>query len=444
MKVTDEAIEKTTIRAVTLNILPLLMVGQLLMNMDRSGIGFVALDLNKELGLSPAQFGFVAGVFFWGYFLFEIPSNFALQKFGASKWITRILVTWGLVTVAFATASSFKMLAVLRFLLGLAEAGFSPGMFLLCSRWLPERYRGRAVSKLILMSAAASVLGGPLAALFLHSANDVLGLSGWRWMFIALGAITVGYGGVFYLLMTDNAQSAKFLNDKQKTWLAQNFETEVAESDAKVVRHKFREALKSLSLWAYTTLYFCSAFTHFGLWLWLPQLVKSQFTGLTSAQVAVLTALPFFCGMVAMLVFGHTSDKSGDRRWHLLAISVAGAVSLVLSALSQDRTTSFVLLCAAVGCTYAYMVVFWPCPMRGLKGTAAVGGIALINSVGTFGGFFGPSLFGVLKGHTGSFSIGLAMFAMFYIPMGLIPLFAPRLFAPVVVSSMAEMEAKAS
>lgn len=420
-------VKTSTIRALSLWILPLLMVAQFLMNLDRSSIGFAALDMNKELGLSPTQFGFIAGIFFWGYLLFEIPSNFALQKFGARKWIGRILVSWGLVTFAFAAATGFQQLAVLRFLLGAAEAGLTPGTFLLLSQWWPEQFRGRAVSKIVFMSPLAAVAGGPMSA-FLLTMDGTLGFTGWRWVFMGLGVLTVAFGVIFYLLMPNSVYEAKFLSEPQKDWLRAESELEAQDASSGVVQHSFLASLKSSPVWAYTFSYFSASVAIFGLFLWLPQLVRSQFIGLTSVQVSMVTAIPFMCGMASVLILGKSSDKTRDRRWHLVVIALVGAIGLASSALISNRLVSFVALCVGVAAAFAYVPIFWTSPMRCLKGTAAVGGTALINSLGTFGGFFGPSIFGALKEFTGTFNGGLAMFAAFFLLAGLMPMVRPQLF----------------
>ncbi len=419
-------IQSRTIRLITWRVLPLLMIAQLLMNLDRSAISFAALDMTGALGLSPEQFGFAAGIFFWGYLLFEVPSNFALRRFGARVWIGRILVTWGLATVLLAFAFNFESLAVFRFLLGAAEAGLTPGTWYLFTLWFPQGYRSSAVSKITLMSPIASVIGGPIAAAVLPW--NLFGIEGWRWLFIALGGVTMIFAIIFMFFMPTGPGKAKWLPEAERTWLQGALDSEANKTDERKTHTSFAQALRKPQIWGYSACYFFISVVIFAVFLWLPQIIKLQFAGLPSSEISLITAIPFACGVAGLIIVGRTSDRTGDRRWHLVAITALGAIALITSTLAPDPTLRFVGLCIAVTCAFSYLPAFWPNPMSVLSGSAAVGGLALINSLGTFGGFFGPSLIGVLRGISGDFQSGLALFAVFFILAGILPLIAPRMF----------------
>ncbi|MFD9665043.1 MFS transporter [Rhodococcus sp. NPDC059968] len=419
-------IESRAIRLVTWRVLPLLMIAQLLMNLDRSAISFAGLDMMDSLSLSPEQFGFAAGIFFWGYLLFEVPSNFALRRFGPRMWIGRILITWGLVTILLSAAFSFESLAVMRFLLGAAEAGLTPGTWYLFTRWFPQRHRAGAVSKITLMSPIASVIGGPIAAAVLPL--SLFGLEGWRWLFITLGAITVLFAAFFYLLMPTSPDKANWLSADERGWLTRTIDAENSETAGKTTHTSFLAAIKRPAIWGYSACYFFISVAIFGIFLWLPQVIKLQFANFGSAQISLISAVPYIFGVAALLVVGRTSDRTGDRRWHLVIICAVGATAFLTTALATDPTVRFVTLCVGVGGVFAYLPAFWPNPMSVLTGSAAVGGLALINSLGTFGGFFGPNIVGVLRGLSGSFQTSLAAFAVFFALAGVLPLVAPRMF----------------
>lgn len=422
--------ETRVIRLITWRVLPLLMICQLLMNLDRSAISFAALDMTTALGLSPEQFGFAAGIFFWGYLLFEVPSNYALRRFGARIWIGRIMLTWGAVTMLMAIVYSFESLAVMRFLLGVAEAGLTPGTWYLFTQWLPQRYRSRAVGRVTLMSPIANVVAAPIAAALLPI--GLFAIDGWRWLFLVLGVVTVMFSIVFFVFMPSTPDTAKWLTSDDRDWLATTVAAERGVINERSTHTKFLTALKHPAIWGYSACYFVISVAIFGTFLWLPQMIKSQFAGLASSEVALVTAIPYLCGVIALLVVGHTSDRSGDRRWHLVVLCAVGATALAISALASDPTVRFVALCIGVAAAFAYLPAFWPNPMSMLVGSAAAGGLALINALGTLGGFFGPTIVGILRGISGSFETSLALFSGFFLLAGVLPLFAPRMFPRVV------------
>jgi MFS transporter, ACS family, tartrate transporter len=232
----------------------------------------------------------------------------------------------------------------------------------------------------------------------------------------------------FFLLMPTSPETAKWLPEPARRWLSSTLAAEAADESTRKTQTSFVAALKTPAIWAYSACYFFISVAIFGLFLWLPQVIALQFTGLNSSEASLITAIPFVCGAIALLVVGRTSDRTGDRRWHLVIICAVGAISLATSALASDPTLRFGSLCIAVACVFAYLPAFWPNPMSVLTGSAAVGGLALINSLGTFGGFFGPNIIGILKGLSGNFESSLVIFSGFFILAGVLPLVAPKLF----------------
>lgn len=418
--------ERETVRILTLRFLPFLMAGHLLMNLDRSNISFAALQMNADLGLSAQQFGFAAGIFFWGYLLFEVPSNFALRRFGARFWIGRIMITWGLAAALLAASFDFQSLAAFRFLLGATEAGFTPGILYLMTQWYPQRHRATAMSRYTMMSPVAAVAGGPLAAVLLGVSTP--GLQGWQWLFIVEGGVTVVFGVLFILRLPDSPDTASWLPERNRAWLKQELAAE-SEAQSEAGAHSgFLAVLRSPVLWLFSASYFAISVAIFGLFFWLPQLVAAEFPSLGSSETSLVTAIPYTAGAIALIAVGRTSDRTGDRRWHLVGISAVGALAMAGSALGGNGIVSFLSLCVAVACVFAYVPVFWPNPMAVLTGSAAIGGLAVINSIGTFGGFLGPNILGVLKDFSGSFHTGLASLAVFFVLAALFPLAAPRYF----------------
>jgi ACS family tartrate transporter-like MFS transporter len=398
----------------------------MLCHMDRLNLGFASLTMNKDLGFGPEVYGFGAGIFFIGYALFEIPSNFALRKFGAPAWIGRIMVTWGLATCTMAFVRGEWSFYFVRFMLGVAEAGFTPGIIYYFSQWYVKEHRGRALGLFAMGPAIAGIIGAPLAGLVLKM--DAFGLAGWQWIFILEGIPTLIFGLLLPRLMPSQPQAADWLPAENKAWLTAELAREDAEKARTPGGHNFLEALKSGPIWIYGAAYFCCSVGLFSLFFWSPQLIKGGFPQITNFAVTVLSSLPFAAALIGSVVAGWNSDRTGDRRWHLVGSGLLAAVLLLASTQSANPIYGFLAIVVAVGCSYVFIVTFWPNPMGVLGGPAAAGGLALINSIGLLGGFTGPYVVGLLKGYTGSFTLSITFFAIFFLLMGLIPLTFPRLF----------------
>jgi MFS transporter, ACS family, tartrate transporter len=396
-------LEKRVLRKITLRIVPFVMLLYFIAFIDRVNIGFAALTMNKDLGFSPSVFGFGAGIFFLGYFLFEVPSNLILEKVGARLWIARVMITWGMVSAAFAFISGDTSFYILRFLLGVAEAGFFPGIILYLSYWFPARYRAGVVSLFMAAAPISVVLGSPISSALLEM-NGLLGLKGWQWMFLmeAVPAILLGFVVLFY--MTDRPEKAKWLKDDEREWLVNAMNVEHA-AKAATASHSIWRGLADPRVLALSLVYFGTSAGLYTLGIWAPQIIKEF--GLSTMQVGLLNAVPPTVAVVAMVLWARHSDRTGERTWHVVAACIAAAVGLMLA----GSATSVISVVAAltlvnIGISAAKPPL-WSMPTMFLSGSAAAAGIATINSIGNLGGFVGPAMIGWIKDLTGSFQGGL-------------------------------------
>jgi MFS transporter, ACS family, tartrate transporter len=411
-------IEASTIRAISWRLIPFLVLAYFFSYLDRVNLGFAALTMNAELKFTPLIFAWGAGIFFIGYFLFEVPSNLALERFGASRWIARIMVTWGIISGLMALVSGEWSFYILRFLLGVAEAGFFPGIILYLTYWYPAEYRARFLAAFAIAVPVSTVIGAPVSGLLL-GLDGVMGLQGWQWLFVVEGVPSVLLGLVTWFYLTDKPERATWLTSEQKAWLAAKLKAETAAKQA-ASHLTLGEALSSPKVIMLSLSYFGFVGALYGMQFWLPQIVKAF--GLTNAQTGFVTAIPYLFGTIAMILWARHSDSSRERVMHvglpLLLTAVALAVS---STISDPILTMVVLTIAAIGvfCTFA---VFWTLPTAWLSGTAAAGAIALINSIGNLAGFGGPYLIGWVKEATGSTSTGLLVLAVLPLIGGLLVL----------------------
>jgi MFS transporter, ACS family, tartrate transporter len=420
MAVQTRAVEQSTMRKVYWRLLPLAILAYFLAYLDRINVGFAALTMNKDLGLDAATYGMAAGVFFWGYFLFEVPSNIILEKLGARIWIARIMVSWGLISGATAFCVGPWSFLTMRFLLGLAEAGLFPGMILFFTYWFPDWHRARIVSGFMIALPVAVAAGAPVSTAILEGFNGWLGLAGWQWMFIAEAIPTVVIGFAILFLVTDRPSLAGWLNDEERTWLISTLETE----------RNLIEAKRKVSIWqsfwnpkvlALTLNYFGIVGASVGMLLFVPQIIKQL--GLTTMQVGWVSMIPYICGAVAMLAWGWYSDRTGERRWNLFAACVVATVGLIIAGKTVGTVWALVgMSIAAIG-FYGSKGPFWTMPSMILTGTAAASGIAWINAVGNLGGFFGPTAVGWAKEYTGSFAGGLYALAGFSLVSAIVSAF---------------------
>jgi D-galactonate transporter len=424
-------LETSTIRAISWRLIPFLVLAYFFSYLDRVNVSLAALTMNPDLKISPTMFGWGAGIFFIGYFIFEVPSNLALEKFGASRWIARIMVTWGIISALMSLVSGEWSFYILRFLLGAAEAGFFPGIILYLTYWYPAEYRARFLAAFAIAVPISTVIGAPVSGLLL-GLDGAMGLKGWQWLFIIEGVPSVLLGVVTWFYLTDRPERADWLTAEQKAWLASKLNAEIAVKQA--ANHlTLGEALSSPKVILLSLVYFGFVSALYGMQFWLPQIVKAF--GLTNAQTGFVTAIPYVFGTIAMILWARHSDASRERVLHVGAPLLLTALALAASStISDPAMTMVVLTVAAIGvfCTFG---VFWTLPTAWLSGTAAAGAIALINSIGNLAGFGGPYLIGWVKETTGSTSTGLLVLAVLPLIGGLLVLLAGNQSKAEFVSS---------
>ncbi len=391
-------------RKVSLRLIPFMVVLYFVAFLDRVNVGFAALTMNKDLGLTATVFGNGAGIFFVGYFIFEVPSNVALEKFGARMWIARIMITWGIVSGLMSLTTGPISFYVLRFLLGIAEAGFFPGMILYLTYWFPSAYRAKIVGAFLLAIPISSIVGAPVSTALLGT--SILGLKGWQCLFIleAIPAIVLGF--VVLFLMTDKPEKAHWLTPAERDWLSRVLQAERKTRES-VHHYTLGQALMNPRVVLFGFMYFGIVIGLYGFSFWLPQIIKG-FGGLSNWQVGLITMIPSAFAAVTMYLWGRHSDRTGERVWHVFLPAVIGGTSLAISGFLTG-TPALALIALTIGAMgiYAALPTFWTLPTAMLSGTAAAGGIALINSIGNLGGYFGPSFMGYLKDWTKSHTYGL-------------------------------------
>jgi D-galactonate transporter len=404
---TKSELETSTIRAISWRLIPFLVLAYFLSYLDRVNLGFAGLTMNAELNFSPTVFAWGAGIFFIGYFLFEVPSNLALEKFGASRWIARIMVSWGIISALMAVVSGVWSFYGVRFLLGVAEAGFFPGIILYLTYWYPAEYRARFLAAFAIAVPVSTVIGAPISGLLL-GLDGAMGLQGWQWLFVIEGVPSVLLGIVSWFYLTDRPANADWLTEEQKAWLSSRLESEIAAKQA--AQHlTLGQALASPKVLTLSLIYFGFVAALYGVQFWLPQIVKAF--GFSNAQTGFVTAVPYLFGTIAMILWARHSDATRERVIHVGAPLLLTAAALgACGTITDPMTTMVVLTVAAIGifCTFG---VFWTLPTAWLSGTAAAGAIALINSIGNLAGFAGPYLIGWVKETTGSTTTGLFVLA---------------------------------
>jgi MFS transporter, ACS family, tartrate transporter len=396
-------IETRTLRKITYRIVPFIMLLYFVAFIDRVNIGFAALTMNRDLGLSPSVFGFGAGIFFWGYFLFEVPSNIILHRIGARIWIARVMISWGLVSAAMAFVQGATSFYALRFLLGVAEAGFFPGIILYLSYWFPARQRAAVTALFMAAAPLSTVLGSPVSGALLEM-DGLLGLKGWQWLFLleALPAVLLGIVVFFYF--TDRPEQAKWLATDERNWLVKTMNAEQA-GKATTASHSIWRGLADPRVLALSLVYFGTSAGLYTLGVWAPQIIK-QF-GLSSLEVGFLNAVPPTLAVVAMILWARHSDRTGERTWHVVLTCLLAAIGLGLAgAASSVAAVLTALSLVNIGIS-ASKPPLWSMPTNFLSGSAAAAGIATINSIGNLGGFAGPAMIGWIKDRTGSFAGGL-------------------------------------
>ncbi|HEY0421176.1 MAG TPA: MFS transporter [Acetobacteraceae bacterium] len=409
-------IEQRTIRKVSARLIPYLILCYFVAYLDRVNVGFAALTMNQDLGLTASMFGFGAGVFFLAYFVFEVPSNLFLDRFGARKWIARIMFSWGLLSglmafipnvARYTGLSNEHTFYGIRVLLGIAEAGFFPGIIFYLTLWFPAIYRARIVGYFMAAIPLSSVIGSPVSGMLLNL-HGMSGLAGWQWLFILEATPALILSVVTFFFLTDRPADAAWLATDERSWLAGCLAAE-HEHRARAGHSGVLKALLNGRVLALALVYFGAVACNYGVGFWLPQIVKGF--GLSNAMTGWVTAIPYVVGTIGMVWYGRRSDRVGERRGHTAVALAIAAIGIAGSTALDDPTLKMLALSFGAFGVFACLPVFWTLPTAFLSGAGAAAGIAAINSIGNLSGFFGPYAMGWIKDATGSYSGGLILIA---------------------------------
>jgi ACS family tartrate transporter-like MFS transporter len=406
----DDTLGPLTLRKVARRLIPFLGFLYFFAFLDRVNVGFAALTMNADLGISAAAFGIGSGIFFIGYILCEVPSNVMLERFGARLWIARIMISWGLLSAAMAFVQGPKSFYTVRFLLGIAEAGFFPGIIFYLTCWFPSQHRARIIALFMIALPLSSVIGAPISTSLLGI--EAMGLKGWQWMFLLEAIPTILLGVAVLAVLPDRPSDARWLTEAERRWL----QSELAREHAGPASHdhagSLREALMLPRVWRSGLVYFCILVGLYGFSFWLPQIIASLGT-MTNVQVGLVTMIPYSLACIGLVLWGRHSDASEERSWHVALPMLLGATALIVSGWTSAPVIAFAALCLAAVGIYSGLPSFWALASRGLQGAAAAGAIALINSLGNFGGFLGPAAIGLAKTYTNSYAASLLLIAVF-------------------------------
>jgi ACS family tartrate transporter-like MFS transporter len=416
---TDAALEKSAMSRIGWRLVPLLILAYFISFLDRVNVGFAAIQMNKDLGFTATVYGFGAGVFFLGYFLFEVPSNLALERYGARVWIARIMATWGIASALMALVSGAWSFTALRFLLGAAEAGFFPGIILYLTYWFPSEYRARFIGIFMVAIPISSFLGSPVSGALLQI--DALGLRGWQWLFILEGLPAVLMAGLVLWVLPDRPADARWLPAEERDWLVRRLELE-ADRYAQKVKPPLWETLRQPTVLLFAAIYAGSTASSYGLTLWTPQIIKAY--GLSDLATGLLNSIPYGIASVAMVLWGRHSDSSRERRWHLSISFVILAIGLIGGTMLSGLVLLVSALTVAAMGVYMLKGPFWALATEHLSPVTAAASIAAINAIGNLAGFVGPYLIGAIKDATGSFEmslIPLILFALLAAGLSLVP-----------------------
>jgi ACS family tartrate transporter-like MFS transporter len=422
--------EAALVRKLKIRLLPFLVVLFVLAFIDRINLGFAALTMNQELAITTQQFGFAAGIFFWGYFLFEIPSNLILHKIGARVWIARILITWGAIATLTGFVHSVHQLYVARFALGIAESGYFPGIVLYLGYWFRQREKAQAIALILIGIPLASILGGPISGFILDHARW-LGLSSWRWLLILEGVPAATLAFLVPFLLPSKPGEAKFLTADEKAWIAEKLEREDRlKLAAKKQSISVARTLLNPRVWHVACIGFCHGFASYTFSFWLPQVMKSLFGGRSNTLVGIAVMIPSLLALVAMVVASRHSDRTLERRYHLAILSVLAGIAFLLLGVPRSPLFSVVLFSAVAVGNYSFLPIFFSLPGEFLTGSSAAAGIALVTSVTNLGGFAGPFTVGLIRQRTGSFYPGLICAGIFFLVSASLAFVLPKRLSP--------------
>jgi MFS transporter, ACS family, tartrate transporter len=417
----DRTLERSAMRKVYLRLLPFAIMSYVLAYIDRINVSFAGLTMRGDLDISASTFGFAVGMFYWGYFIFEVPSNVILEKVGARIWIARIMITWGILAGLTALVTGSTSFAIVRFLLGVAEAGFFPGIILYFTYWFPSRHHARIVSGFLVGLPVAVAIGAPISTGLL-GLDGLFGLKGWQVMYIAEAIPTLVIGVITYFVLTDRPEQARFLTAEERNWLVATIAAERRATEA-VRKFTLWQALYNPKVLLLALNYLGIVTASLGMLIFIPQMIKSlgDYSNMT---VGWLTMIPYTCGAIAMVVWGRISDRMNERRWNLFIGCVFSTIGLVIAGMTMGTWWALVGMSIAAMGFYGSKGPFFAMPPMFLSGAGLAAGIAWINSIGNLGGFFGPSYVGVMKDLTGSYAGGLYGLAL----LGLIAAIVCALF----------------
>jgi MFS transporter, ACS family, tartrate transporter len=415
-------LQRRTILKVSWRLLPLIVVCYLINYIDRTNVSVAALTMNKDLGLTATMFGFGAGIFFFGYAFFEVPSNIVLRRVGARLWIARIMITWGVVSALMAAATGPISFLALRFALGVAEAGFFPGMIYYLTEWFPSAVRARAIAILYIAVPASNAIAAVLSGAILGM-DGVFGLKGWQWIFIIEATPAVLFAFVVLWLMTDRPAIATWLKPEEREWL----ESELAAERSRVEgtgQMTMSRALVDWRVLVLSAIYLTGVTASYGVVFFLPQIIKEL--GLSNFKTALVTAIPYVFGTIGLVLWGYSSDRRKERRWHLIISTTLAAIGLFCAGWFGHSFWAVAAVAVAAVGIYGSRPSFWPMPSLFLTGGAAAVGMALINSIGNLGGYFGPMIVGWIKDSTKSFEMALYFLGACALLSAVITLLATR------------------
>ncbi|MFE5470510.1 MFS transporter [Bacillus safensis] len=407
--------EKKTIRKVTRRIIPLLFLLYIISYLDRANVGYAALEMNEALGLTSKMFGLVTGIFFIGYFLFEVPSNILMQKFGARVWITRILFTWGIISMATGFAQNATQLYIIRFLLGIAEAGLFPGIILYLTYWFRAKERASTIAMFMTAIAVSYIIGAPVSTLIIDHIHW-MNVPGWRWMFILEGAPAVILGFVTYFYLTDRPEQAKWLTAEEKNWLMSELrkDEELREKKGQQTS-SHKTALTDPKLWYLALIYFVYTAGTLGVGYWMPQIIKGLSSYLSNTQIGFIATIPYIIASIVMNYWSRRSDRTGERRIHTALPLLVAGLTLLSVGMVSNPFIAMIFITISLAAMYCFKGPFWSLPTMILSPATVAVGIAVINSIGSLGGFVGPYAVGWLKDYTGKMQAGLIFLSIILI-----------------------------